>query len=146
MTGWEVVIKIIVPLVSVLLSGSCIGGIHTVMKDRRVDKERIAERDRAYAAQQDAIAKMCSRSFRYNLKSQIVCVTRNWKNANYSRIQLRLDCEELKEDMQLYTDSGQNHATQAMYIKLFKDMREDDEVSGWSIDVLWIEALSDTLA
>ena len=146
MTGWEVVIKIIVPLVSVLLSGSCIGGIHTVMKDRRVDKERIAERERAYAAQQDAIAKMCSRSFRYNLKSQIVCVTRNWKDPNYSRIQLRLDCEELKEDMQLYTDSGQNHATQAMYIKLFKDMREDAEVSGWSIDVLWIEALSEALA
>ena len=146
MTGWEVVIKIIVPLVSVLLSGSCIGVIHTVMKDRREDKERIAEHERAYAAHQDAIAKMCSRSFRYNLKRQIVCVTRNWKDANYSRIQLRLDCEELQEDMQLYTDSGQNHATQTMYIKLFKDMREDDEVSSWSIDVLWIEALSDALA
>ena len=146
MTGWEVVIKIIVPLVSVLLSGSCIGVIHTVMKDRREDKERIAEHERAYAAHQDAIAKMCSRSFRYNLKRQIVCVTRNWKDANYSRIQLRLDCEELQEDMQLYTDSGQNHATQTMYIKLFKDMREDDEVSSWSIDVLWIEALRDALA
>jgi hypothetical protein len=145
-TGWEVVIKIIVPLVSVLLSGSCIGVIHTVMKDRRVDKERIAEHERAYAAHQDAIAKMCSRSFRYNLKRQIVCVTRNWKDANYSRIQLRLDCEELQEDMQLYTDSGQNHATQTMYIKLFKDMREDDAVSSWSIDVLWIESLSDALA
>jgi hypothetical protein len=146
MTGWEVVIKIIVPLVSVLLSGSCIGVIHTVMKDRREDKERIAEHERAYAAHQDAIAKMCSRSFRYNLKRQIVCVTRNWKDANYSRIQLRLDCEELQEDMQLYTDSGQNHATQTMYIKLFKDMREDDAVSSWSIDVLWIESLSDALA
>lgn len=146
MTGWEVVIKIIVPLVSVLLSGSCIGVIHTVMKDRREDKERIAEHERAYAAHQDAIAKMCSRSFRYNLKRQIVCVTRNWKDANYSRIQLRLDCEELQEDMQLYTYSGQNHATQALYIKLFKDMREDDAVSSWSIDVLWIEALSDALA
>jgi uncharacterized radical SAM superfamily Fe-S cluster-containing enzyme len=89
---------------------------------------------------------MCSRSFRYNLKRQIVCVTRNWKDANYSRIQLRLDCEELQEDMQLYTDSGQNHATQTMYIKLFKDMREDDAVSSWSIDVLWIESLSDALA
>jgi len=142
----DFIVKVIVPLVSVLLSGSCIGVIHTIMRDRKTEKAEQAEREKVYTAQQDAIAKMCSRSFRYNLKSQIVCVSKNWKDPNYSRSQLRLDCEELQEDMQLYTESGQNHATQAMYIKLFKDMREDDEVSSWSIDVLWIEALSAALA
>lgn len=139
------IVEIIVPLISVLLSGSCLGVIHNIIKDRHAEKEKAAEREREYIAKQDAIAKMCSRSFRYNLKSQIICVMQNWKDPNYSRIQLRLDCEELREDMQLYTDSGQNHATQSMYVKLFKDMREDDEVSGWSIDVLWIESLKDVL-
>lgn len=138
--------KFIVPILSVLLSGSCFKIIHEIRKDRRAEKAEAEERDRANAARQDTIAKMCQRSFRCNLKNQIIAVSKHWKDPNYSRSQLRLDCEELQEDMQLYTDSGQNHATQALYIKLFKDMREDDEVSGWSIDTLWIEALSDALS
>ena len=141
----DVIVQVIVPLISVVLSGSCIKVIYEIRKDKQTEEKRIDERDRTYASQQAAIAKMCQRSFRYNLKSQIVCISKNWRNPDYSRIQLRLDCEELQEDMKLYIESGQNHATQAMYVKLFKDMREDDEVSSWSIDVLWIEALSDVL-
>lgn len=142
----DFIAKIIVPIISVLLSGSCIKVIHEIRKDRHMEREQAAERDRAYSAQQDAIAKMCQRSFRCNLKNQIAAVRKNWLDPNYNRTQLRLDCEELQEDMQLYIDSGQNHATQALYIKLFKDMRDDNEVSSWSIDVLWIEALSDALS
>lgn len=142
----DIIEKFVVPLLSVLLSGSCFKIIHEIRKDSRAEKAQVEERDRATAAKQDAIAKMCQRSFRCNLKNQIIAVGKNWKDPTYSRSQLRLDCKELQEDMQLYTDSGQNHATQALYIKLFKDMREDDEVSSWSIDALWIEALSEALS
>lgn len=135
----ESIITIVVSILSSGLIGMFLQRYWKIVDDKKAMERSQSEEARAEREARERDSRMLKKIFRSNLSRSINTVRGQLDDPNVSDSQLRLNINDLHDDMQDYFSMGGNGATHAAYVSLYKEIAlKKPEL----IQLAWIECIA----